>query len=293
MTTELMPTLATEIMQAHEAACRAAQSALEHARRAGELLIQAKAAVPHGAWLPWLAEHCPTLPERTARAYMRVARHWPALEAAVGDRQRVADLPLREALKLLAPPRESFNTGEHEWYSPPEYIEAARAVMGAIDVDPASSAAANAVVQASRYYDVDSNGLEQPWRGRLWLNPPYTNALMTAFSARLLEHCDRGDVTDAIFLTNNATDTGWFHALAAHATSICLPRGRAHYWRGDTQETSSALQGQAIFYFGAHADRFAEVFGPLGLIVGVIWRPVRIEALLCDARITELETAAP
>jgi hypothetical protein len=91
--------LARRINKAHAAATQAAHRALEHARRAGELLIQAKAHVPHGEWLPWLETNCPDVAERTAQAYMRVARRWPELEAKA---QRVADLPMRQALALLA-----------------------------------------------------------------------------------------------------------------------------------------------------------------------------------------------
>jgi hypothetical protein len=96
-------TLAQQINAEHEAVCRAAYSALEHAKRGGELLCDVKASLPHGRWLPWLAEHCPTIPERTAQAYMRIARYWPTLEAKT---QRVADLPIRQALALLAEPED-------------------------------------------------------------------------------------------------------------------------------------------------------------------------------------------
>ena len=71
------------------------RSAVAHAIQAGELLIEAKAQVAHGEWLPWLEANCP-LSERQARNYMRLAR----------NRQRVADLPtIRNAVALLAEPR--------------------------------------------------------------------------------------------------------------------------------------------------------------------------------------------
>lgn len=72
---------------------------MKHACEAGERLIQAKAMLPHGQWLPWLEANC-EVSERSAQAYMRVARELPKLEGSKA--QRVADLPLREAVRLLA-----------------------------------------------------------------------------------------------------------------------------------------------------------------------------------------------
>jgi hypothetical protein len=257
--------LGVEINQAHEAACRAASCAIDHARRAGDLLLEAKAHVQHGSWLPWLEQHCPGLSPRVAQGYMRIAAGWSKLESA--NTKRDSHLPIRDALKLLTPPREAYNSGEHEWYSPPEYVDAARQVMGAIDLDPMSSSTANNVVQAETYFDAETDGLQQRWRGRLWANPPYTNKTMTAFVTKLITDHEAGDVTEAVVLTNNATDTTWFQALASEADAICLPRGRAHYWRGDNREISSALQGQTVFYLGSNTGTFIEVFGAIGLVV--------------------------
>ncbi len=101
----VVPDLAAEITREHEAACRAVRTGLEHARRAGELLTGAKAGLVHGAWLQWLAEHCPTVSPRTAQMYMRVAGRWPELEAAANTKH-VSHLPIRQAVALLAGPRE-------------------------------------------------------------------------------------------------------------------------------------------------------------------------------------------
>ena len=61
-----------------------------------------------------------------------------------------------------------------EWYTPPEVIKDARRVMGSIDTDPASSRVAQKVVQASIAW-LAGEGLENPWVGNVWLNPPFSN----------------------------------------------------------------------------------------------------------------------
>ena len=93
--------LARCINYEHALALDTARSALEHARKAGTLLLAAKAQVPHGSWLPWLAEHCDVAP-RVAQGYMRLADRWPELEA---NTKRASHLPLRDALALLSSPR--------------------------------------------------------------------------------------------------------------------------------------------------------------------------------------------
>ncbi|MCG8433286.1 MAG: DUF3102 domain-containing protein [Gammaproteobacteria bacterium] len=94
--------LATEIRAEHEACSVAAETAARHAIKAGHLLIQAKDGMPHGEWLRWLAKHC-EVSARTAQAYMRLARK--AAELGEAEAQRVADLPVRQAIKAIADSR--------------------------------------------------------------------------------------------------------------------------------------------------------------------------------------------
>lgn len=94
-------TLATEANAAHDAAEDAALTTLQCWRRAGEALNAAKAQVVHGEWHLWLADNCQRIPERTASAYMRIARRWPDLEVWM-NRQGIADLSVGVALKWLS-----------------------------------------------------------------------------------------------------------------------------------------------------------------------------------------------
>src|SRR5262249_60382448 len=87
--------LAAVIRKNHDDALSSLKLAVMHAITAGEALIEAKARVKHGEWLPWLAEHC-DLSERTAQGYMRLAR------APLEKRNCVGDLPLRAALRALS-----------------------------------------------------------------------------------------------------------------------------------------------------------------------------------------------
>lgn len=94
---EDLPALAKAANQTHGAVEEAARASLEQARDAGQLLLRAKKAVGHGKWGKWLEKNI-KFSARTARAYMRVADEWEAIEAKMAT---VANLTYREALRLL------------------------------------------------------------------------------------------------------------------------------------------------------------------------------------------------
>jgi hypothetical protein len=86
--------LAHRINQAHHLAMRHANEAVGQAIACGEMLLEAKAKVPHGQWLPWLRQNV-TFGERSAQGYMRLATHAPI----------AVQTNIRDALKRLAAPR--------------------------------------------------------------------------------------------------------------------------------------------------------------------------------------------
>lgn len=157
-------------------------------------------------------------------------------------------------------------TGDEESYTPVKYLESARKVMGGIDLDPASNPMAQKDVRADTYYTVSDDGLMRDWSGRIWMNPPYTARVINQFIDKAVRHFNDGEITQAIILTNNNTDTSWFHQGAAAASAICFTAGRINFLKPDGS-TSSPTNGQSFFYFGDNQEKFKEEFSQYGLVM--------------------------
>jgi hypothetical protein len=160
-------------------------------------------------------------------------------------------------------PHVANNSGNNEWYTPARYIESARRVLGRIDLDPASSVRAQEVVRADVFYTVEDDGLAQPWRGRVWLNPPYASELIKKFAAKVRRHVESGDVDEAIILVNNATETRWFRDLVSVASAIVFPESRVKFWKANG-DIGAPLQGQAFIYIGENELAFLAEFKQYG-----------------------------
>lgn len=152
----------------------------------------------------------------------------------------------------------------NEWYTPAVYLDAARAVLGGFDLDPASCADGNQSVQAARYYSIDDDGLTQPWKGRVWLNPPY-GRLAGDFITRLVRDYKAGDITGAVCLVNaHCTDTRWFQELWDYP--LCFTDHRINFAAG-TAARSGSTHGSVFAYLGTDPAAFAEQFAQFGAVV--------------------------
>jgi hypothetical protein len=151
-----------------------------------------------------------------------------------------------------------------ECYTPAEYVEAARDVLGGIDLDPASSEEANRTVGATEFYDQGSDGLAHDWHGRVWLNPPYGRRLTSQFVTKLVSEFDAGGVTAAITVLNAyGFDAKWFRPLFAHV--LCFTDHRIQFYGG------GPTFGSLFAYLGPEPLAFAQTFAQFGPIVRRWW----------------------
>ena len=161
------------------------------------------------------------------------------------------------------------NSGDFEWYTPTVYTDAAKAVMGGIDLDPASSELANKSVGATRYFTAETNGMEHRWRGRLWLNPPYARGLVQQFCDKLTEEVRAGrresgrrvdEQRNGDGLVSDSARCLFGHVPSARPGEVLAPR---------ESRTRSPVQGQTITYVGENLSCFRSVFSALGSIVTI------------------------
>jgi phage N-6-adenine-methyltransferase len=170
-------------------------------------------------------------------------------------------------------PHIGYNSGEDEWYTPEEYVILARKTMGSINLDPASSDEANKIIKADNYFTAEKNGLKQKWFGNVWLNPPYSQPLMSQFAETTVDKFKNKEFKQACILTNNATETNWCQQFLDVALVVCLIKSRVKFIASDSVFKSKGfkfatpLQGQIIFYLGEYKDKFAENFKEKGVIL--------------------------
>lgn len=165
------------------------------------------------------------------------------------------------------PARPSSN----EWYSPAWIVEPARTVLGGFDLDPASCAEANETIRAARYFTANDDGMGQPWRGKVWLNPPYSDRDLIRWVTKLVEAFDSGTVPEAVMLLPAYVETRMGQAALGRCNAVCFPARRVQFNRPGLPATNPPA-GSMVVYFGARVDRFRAAYSERGLVLpGASW----------------------
>lgn len=172
------------------------------------------------------------------------------------ERVAAAGVPVRQAVgEVIDPAHQSGDDlakrikqeQRDSWSTPPEFLERiARPLLGKIDLDPASNEAAQAVVNARRWFSAADDGLAQEWGGSVWLNPPYSFPLVERFADKALEEWEARRVAHMLILVNSSTSSAWWHKLARACSLLTFPDQRIQFWSphaldGDANRNASTL----------------------------------------------------
>ena len=130
----------------------------------------------------------------------------------------------------------AFLRSSDEWYTPPEIVKA----LGVFDLDPSTSPLAPR--HARKQYFAEHNGLAQQWAGRVWLNPPFSDA--RPWINKLREH------GNGIALVFARTDARWFQEAITAAGCVFLMHGRIPFHRPNSAERSRCPLGCVLIPFG-------------------------------------------
>lgn len=144
-----------------------------------------------------------------------------------------------------------------EWLTPPWLLER----LGAFDLDPCSPAD-RPWPTAGRHLTRRENGLTSPWSGRVWCNPPYSDAYR--WLARCAAH------GDAVALVFARTETaGFFGSVWQRASALLFLRGRLtfHYPDGRPGAGNAGAPSVLVAYGAANAAALA-ARTDLGVYVG-------------------------
>lgn len=145
-----------------------------------------------------------------------------------------------------------------EWYTPPEVIGWVRAILGGIELDPASSEVPQKWIRADRIYNKRDNGLTKIWKAKtIFLNPPFdktpewVSCLTSQFERRFFGH--------AILLCNtNAGYTWWTEVFDRFP--CCLLRERLRFIKEDGTVGGQAKKGQTLALLSRHSSQTLEMF---------------------------------
>lgn len=177
-------------------------------------------------------------------------------------------------------------SGEVEYYTPPEILDAVRSVFGGvIDLDPASSDAADKIVKARCYMTVNENSINMSWGAdSVFLNFPFGRPEPACVSGcdkkhvhhnydlhgnsawvnKLCAEFKAANFEEACCLCYAATSEKWFKPLLAHPQ--CFLYGRTNYLLPDGTVKKGVTKGSVVTYLGPNINKFAQSFKHLGAV---------------------------
>ena len=159
-----------------------------------------------------------------------------------------------------------------EWASPQWLVDQCATEFGPFDLDPAASAA---TAQAPTFYTIYDDGLGQRWKGRVWMNPPYSD--VGQWMAKAAAEVAIGNAELVVCLVPARVDARWYRAATTVASVVRILPQRVKF--GSLSD--SAPFPSAIIVLGSDGRRHGSEPKRCAAC-GRYWFPARMDAKTCS-----------
>lgn len=192
--------------------------------------------------------------------------------------------------------------GKADWCTPIHLIQAVENVFGgAIDLDPCYNA--KGCIFPKKAYDITKgeNGLKLPWKGNVFVNPPYGTTYLDPVTNKCFSKARTSDMVNLLpevaarftkqslldwikkcvaenthanviaLIPANVDTKVWQGQVFHWASKICFLKGRVPFVddKGNSGPAPMAC-AMVLFSFNAEIeDRFEETFSKLGFVISV------------------------
>jgi len=128
-----------------------------------------------------------------------------------------------------------------EYYTPPEIFNGLNIVF---DLDPCHPNA-KTYVPTKKYYTIKDDGLNKPWFGRVWMNPPFggKNGYFK-WVDRFIQH------NNGIGLFTSLTSSEGFHKYIPQMDAILFPKGKTIFYESYENRAGCPFNGIVLFALG-------------------------------------------
>ena len=152
-------------------------------------------------------------------------------------------------------------TVNDEYYTPGYVFQALETTFD-LDVSAAADRTYTCV-PADTHFDILQDGLQTPWTGFVWMNPPYGNEKdKIEWLKKFIEH------GNGIALMPDRTSATWWHLITRNSDAFLVLRKKVKFVNVNGQIAKHPSNGTHLFAIGAkgvRALRVARVNG-LGLL---------------------------
>jgi site-specific DNA-methyltransferase (adenine-specific) len=166
------------------------------------------------------------------------------------------------------------SSASDEWPTPQWLVDRLAAEFGPFDLDPASTRSS---AKAPVFYTKDDDGLAQPWKGRVWCNPPYGYTI-GRWTAKARDEVAAARADLVVMLVPVRTGSRWWTTSTASAALVRFIPGRLRNADGSQWPFDSA-----ILVFGALTGRHGTRAQKCAHCRRVFW-PARAGAKTCSDR---------